>query len=291
MKQIAIIGATASGKSDLAIEIAQKNNAYILSLDSLSIYKEIDIVSAKPLEKELNSVKHFGIDEIYPNENFSVFTFFEIYNKAKVQAEKDNKNLIIVGGTSFYLKSMIDGLSQEPNYSKETLGKVKDLLINLDDTYKKFHFLNSLNINDRYRIEKYLSIYFETNLLPNEYFKQNQKKIIINDIQLFEILVEKDIIRKRIELRTDKMFKMGLIDEISYLEKKYSRLPNSLKAIGIKEVLNYFDGIYDKKEMKERIIIHTYQLAKRQTTFNKTQFNNVIKGSLDNLKSGILSNF
>ena len=91
MKQLAIIGPTASGKSDLAIELAQKIDAYILSIDSLSIYKEIDIVSAKPSKEELRVVKHFGIDELYPNEYFSVDIFIQLYKKVCKRHKKRTK--------------------------------------------------------------------------------------------------------------------------------------------------------------------------------------------------------
>ena len=97
MKEIALLGATASGKSALAIEIAKEVNANILSLDSLSIYKEVDIVSAKPSLNQREGVKHFGIDILYLNEYFSVSTFFELYKDAKKNSIKEGKNLIIVG--------------------------------------------------------------------------------------------------------------------------------------------------------------------------------------------------
>src|SRR6218665_1246559 len=111
MKEIAIIGSTASGKTALSLEIANKTNSIILSLDSLCVYKEIEIASAKPTLEERGNIIHFGIDEVYPNEEFDVIKFIELYKKAKDYAIKNNKNLIIVGGTGFYLKALIDGLS------------------------------------------------------------------------------------------------------------------------------------------------------------------------------------
>ena len=112
MKEIAIIGSTASGKTALSLEIANKTNSIILSLDSLCVYKEIEIASAKPTLKERGNIIHFGIDEVYPNEEFDVIKFIELYKKAKDYAIKNDKNLIIVGGTGFYLKALIDGLSK-----------------------------------------------------------------------------------------------------------------------------------------------------------------------------------
>ena len=135
MKEIAIIGPTASGKSDLALEAAKRHNAYILSIDSLSIYKEIDIASAKPSMNELEQVKHYGINVLNPNEHFSVATFIQFYKKALSAAIKNSKNLIIVGGTGFYLKSLISGLSEIPKITESTKIEAETLLKDLDQAY------------------------------------------------------------------------------------------------------------------------------------------------------------
>ena len=135
IKQLAIIGPTASGKSDLAIKIALQIDAYILSIDSLSIYKEIDIVSAKPSQEELNSVKHFGINVLNPDEYFSVDIFIDLYKDVLKECEKDSKNLIIVGGTSFYLKTLMQGLSALPKISQKIKNAVNKKLKNLEECY------------------------------------------------------------------------------------------------------------------------------------------------------------
>jgi len=277
MKEIAIIGPTASGKSDIALKIAKNLPSFILSLDSLSIYKEIDIVSAKPNKKELKEVKHFGIDEIYPNEYFSVDIFIDIYKKAKKEALNYNKNLIIVGGTSFYLKVLIDGISKIPNFKEETVFKVKDILRDLKSAYNLLEKIDSftakkIDQNDRYRIEKALLIYFETNIAPSLYFQNNPKKPVIKNIPIYEIYINRDKLKEKIKRRTMRMVEMGLVDEIAYLEKKYTRDLNPMKAIGIKETLEYLDGKLNIDKLIEKITINTYHLAKRQQTFNKTQF-------------------
>ena len=277
MKEIAIIGPTASGKSDIALKIAKNLPSFILSLDSLSIYKEIDIVSAKPNKKELKEVKHFGIDEIYPNEYFSVDIFIDIYKKAKKEALNYNKNLIIVGGTSFYLKVLIEGISKIPNFKEETVFKVKDILKDLKSAYNLLEKIDSftakkIDQNDRYRIEKALLIYFETNIAPSLYFQKNPKKPVIKNIPIYEIYINRDKLKEKIKRRTMRMVEMGLVDEIAYLEKKYTRDLNPMKAIGIKETLEYLDGKLNIDKLIEKITINTYHLAKRQQTFNKTQF-------------------
>lgn len=278
----AIIGPTASGKSDLAIKLAKKLGYEILSLDSLSIYKEVDIASAKPSKEELKEVKHYGINEIYPNEKFDVSKFIEIYKKIP------HKNIIIVGGTGFYLKAMIDGISKMPQITEEIRKKAKrgdyELLKKIDPL-----FASKISPSDTYRIQKGLEIYFATDMPPSEYFKKNPPLPVLPDIKIFEIAVDRGTLRKRIEKRTEKMFDLGLIDEVAYLEAKYKdrRLP-TLKAIGVKEVLDYFNGVYDKQQLKQKIITNTARLAKRQQTFNKTQFPQKISAPLERLEDIIL---
>jgi len=293
MKQLAIIGPTASGKSDLAIKIAQKIDAFILSIDSLSIYKEIDIVSAKPSKEELSLVKHFGIDEIYPDEYFSVDIFIELYKKVLQECQKEKKNLVIVGGTSFYLKSLIEGLSPLPNITQEVQEKVKEKLKNLQEYYsfllsKDKEYMQKITPNDSYRIEKAALIYEASQLTPTEWFKQNPPKPIIKDLAIFNIDVSRDILRKRIEQRTQKMLEMGLIDEMCTLEQKYTRKPNAMGSIGVVEVLDYLDGKVEKEEMLSLISTHTAQLAKRQQTFNRTQFEGIVSAPLEDLEGIIL---
>jgi len=277
-KQLALIGPTASGKTDLAIALAQQKNANILSLDSLALYKEVDIASAKPTLEERKNIKHYGIDELFVNEPFDVTLFIDLYKKAKRDSMDEGKSLIIVGGTSFYLSALINGISDIPTISHEAKEKSNELLSNLNAAYE---FLNALDPQhmssikpfDRYRIEKMLNLYFETNLTPTAYFEANPPKATITDaLPIYEIDVERTLLRERIVKRTQKMIKSGLIDEVFYLEKKYTRAANAMKSIGIKEVLTYFDGEYTKHEMQEKIVTHTAQLAKRQRTFNKSQF-------------------
>lgn len=294
IKQLALIGPTASGKSDLAIKIAKKIDAYILSIDSLSIYKEIDIVSAKPSYDELNSVKHFGINVLNPDEYFSVDVFIDLYKKVFATCQKDGKNLIIVGGTSFYLKSLLDGLSELPHVDNKTVLHVKEKLINLQECYD---FLNALDAdymkkitpNDRYRIEKALLIYEASKLTPSKWFEQNPPKPIIQNLDIYNIHVQRETLRDRISKRTHKMLDLGLIDEVCYLEKKYTRAPHSMNSIGILEVLEYLDGKVTKEVMLDNISTHTAQLAKRQQTFNRTQFKNIVSAPLEELEDIILS--
>ena len=289
MKEIALIGTTASGKTALSLELAVKTNSIILSLDSLCVYKDIEIVSAKPTLEERGDIIHFGIDEVFPNEEFDVIKFIELYKKSKDYALKNDKNLIIVGGTGFYLKALIDGLSQGID-SKIKLdlssAKAYDILYSLDKEY-----MQKIEKNDKYRIEKAYAIYKQTGLIPSEYFEKNQKIPIVKDLKIFEILWDKEELKNRISKRTKIMINSGLIDEVIFLEKKYTRAPNCMASIGIIETLEYLDGKLTKQELEEKISLNTAKLAKRQNTFNKGQFLDKTSNIIENLNSDIIKYF
>jgi len=293
-KELAIIAPTASGKTALSIELAHTLNAVILSLDSLAVYKEIDIASAKPSLEERDGIIHFGIDCVFPNEVFDVIEFCAEYKKAKQYAIENNKNLIIVGGTGFYLKALTDGLSKTPIISEKTNEIVQNELRNLDALYNKLHqidkkYMSKIASNDKYRIEKASQIYFETNLTPTEYFSQNQPKALIDNLSIFEIQTDPEILRDRIKKRTKIMLSSGLIDEVIMLDQEYTRAPNCMGSIGISETFDYLDSKITRNELETLISTHTAQLAKRQRTFNKSQFQNVQKTQLINMKEMILS--
>ena len=289
MKELAIIGTTASGKTALSLEIANKTNSIILSLDSLCVYKEIDIASAKPTKIERGDIVHFGIDEVFPNEKFDVIEFLNLYKNAKEYAEKNMKNLIIVGGTGFYLKALVDGIS-------DGLKENTNLDMSLNDTYNLLYsldkeYMQKIEPNDKYRVEKAYSIYKQSGLTPSEYFLKNPKIALSPNLPIFEILWEKDELTNRISLRTKQMIKAGLIDETIYLEKKYTRAPNCMSSIGIVETLEYLDGKMSKQELEDKIIQNSLKLAKRQNTFNKGQFTNRVSNIIPSLNSEIIKYF
>lgn len=290
MKQIAIIAPTASGKTALSIELAHKTNSVILSLDSLAIYKEIDIASAKPTLKERDGIMHFGIDEIYPNEKFDVMKFIDLYYHTKEYAKKHDKSIIIVGGTGFYLKALIDGISEIPVIDNEIHAKVMHILSDTQDAYNELlnidsDFAKTIKSNDKYRIEKALCLYYQTNQKPSIYYELHKPKPIISDLDIYEIEWGVEELRKRIALRTQIMIQDGIIDETIMLEKKYARAIPPMGSIGIKETLDYLDGKLNKEQLADKIITATAGLAKRQRTFNKGQFKNVHKGNLEYLRN------
>lgn len=290
MKEIAIIGPTASGKTSLSIDIAHKTNSIILSVDSLSVYKEIDIASAKPTLKERDGIKHFGINEVNVDEKYDVMEFIATYERAKAFAKENQKNLVIVGGTGFYVKTLKEGISQGISEEVELSASIQEthaLLSSIDKEYMK-----NIASNDTYRIKKAYSIYKISGLAPSVYFKENPKVPISSDLKIFEILWPRDELRKRITLRSKIMLDDGLIDEVIRLEKKYSREPNAMNSIGILETLQYLDGKLAKDELVDKISMNTARLAKRQVTFNKGQFDESMHSNIiENLNKVILKFF
>ena len=296
MKTIAILGPTASGKTALSIELALKYNAYIVSLDSLSIYKEIDIASAKPSLAERQGVQHFGMDVLLPSEHFDVTMFFTLFKEAEQEALREGKNLIIVGGTGFYLKAMMEGLSTKPEISLHVKEKIEQHLLDLEASYALINaqdeaFASKIASNDRYRIEKWLEIFFTTGEIPSAYLLHAKQAPLIKEVALFEIDTPREILAQRIALRTQNMLTQGLVDEVFGLEKRYSRAPQCMKAIGIKEVLDYFDGKLTFNALSERISFNTIHLAKRQRTFNASQFPPHPKGDVNDLFGAIETHF
>ncbi|MDO5045234.1 tRNA (adenosine(37)-N6)-dimethylallyltransferase MiaA [Campylobacter sp.] len=290
MKELAIIGPTASGKTELALKLAGEFNGVILSLDSLCVYKQIDIASAKPSEFEQNLAPHFGINLIYPDEHFDVGMFFKVYKEAKEFALRECKNLFITGGSGFYLKALMSGLT--PKFDKVESGlsnaEIYEIILNNDS-----EFAAKFSQNDTYRLNRWFDIY---SFLKNAgiaatvsgYLAQNTHEPIILNLDIFEIVWDREILRERIKTRTQNMLENGLLDEAKFLFEKYPSEPKPLKSIGLKECGEFLRGeIKTRAELEELICTHTAQLAKRQRTFNRSQFDKKFSASLKECETQI----
>lgn len=289
---IAILGPSASGKSALALQIAKEIDAEIFSLDSLSIYKEIDIASAKPKKCDLNTIKHYGINELEITDPNNAMVFKNLLQAAIEKTKK--QTLLIVGGSSFYLKAIIDGLSIMPLFSpeeKETIGTQINTLSNPYEFLSQIDpsYATSLQKKDTYRINKALEIFFATHTPPSEYFSTHPKIPFEKPIKLYEIAINRENLRERISLRTHQMIKEGIVQEIEYLLEKYPKNSQAFKAIGPKECISYLQGEITYDELPILISTHTAQLAKRQNTFNKTQFSNISRLSSEEIHQNILN--
>ena len=269
--ELAIIGTTASGKSDLAIKVAREFNAVILSLDSLCLYKEIDIASAKPNKDELELISHFGVDLVMPDMDFCVGDFIDEYKKAKLYAQQNNSMLIITGGSGFYLKSMLSGLSPkiEPLKIEISDDEIWDLAVEIDK-----EFCAKFSKNDKFRLHKWYQIYTQTNEIPTQWLRLNTGEPMIKNLTIYELVWDKFELIERIKTRTKNMLENGLIDEARYLFGRYDSALKPLNSIGLKEAKDYLDGKINLNELNDLITIHTTQLAKRQRTFNKS-FNSI----------------
>ncbi|MDA3062201.1 MULTISPECIES: tRNA (adenosine(37)-N6)-dimethylallyltransferase MiaA [unclassified Campylobacter] len=285
MLQLALIGTTASGKTDLAHKIALKTGAVILSLDALCVYKLIDIASAKPSKDELAQVPYFGINLIEPNEYFSVGEFIKEYEKAREFATQSQIPLIITGGSGFYLKSMLSGLA--PKIPDAQIfpqnSEIYALASKIDS-----EFCAKFSAFDTFRLRKWYSIYVATGEIPSEFLRANTAQPVIKNLKIFEILREKDEINERITLRTKKMFEAGILDEAKFLFERYGYECKSLSCVGLKECSQYLRGEISRTSCEELITIHTRQLAKRQRTFNKSQFEGKIHAPSEILEREIL---
>ncbi len=275
---IAILGATASGKSESAFKLAKMIDAEIFSLDSLSIYQGIDILSAKPSKEELKQIKHYAIDILSPNLPNNAALFHSLLKDAIKECKKPF--LLITGGSSFYLKSIIDGLSPMPYIPQNIKIEVKKKIQNLDSAYQELKnidpiFMTKINLKDTYRISRAFEIYLSTHQIPSQYFINNPPIPFQYQIHLYAIDTDRQILKEKIALRTEKMLESGAIKEMEKLLKLYPLESQPFKAIGPKECIAYISGEISLDECKHLIITHTNQLAKRQTTFNNTQFKHV----------------
>lgn len=262
--EIALIGTTASGKTHIAGILAREFEAVILSLDSLCVYKEINIASAKPSKEELGSLNYFGVNLLSVKEHFNVGLFIKEYQKAKEFAKNKNLPLIIVGGSGFYLKTMIEGLSSKVLQTKSSLSNdvIYRLLKELDPHQK-------IEKNDTYRLKKWLSIYEQTGEIPSEFLKRTQKSGVLKNVEIYELVWDKELLKKRIQARTKEMLDKGLLEEAKELFSRFDNKLKALNSIGLKECKEYLEGKISFDELENLITIHTTQLAKRQRTFNK----------------------
>lgn len=260
-------------------------------MDSLSIYKDINIASAKPSLKERKNIKHYALDYLNIDEKNNAPLFKTLLEDAMRVSSKEI--LLIVGGSSFYLKSILEGLSSMPKLSNEEVVKIEREISALADPYA---FLKSIDPNmafkihqnDTYRIHKALEIFYATHTPPSEYFKANPKKPFEHAISLFALSVEKNALHNNIKQRTKNMLDCGLIEEIKALYIKYPKDSQPFKAIGVKESVLFLEKRLTLKELEEAIISNTMKLAKRQNTFNKTQFHNLYVGGVGEIRHAIL---
>ena len=271
------MGPTASGKTDLAIRLSEKFNLEIISIDSVMLYKEFNIGSAKPNKNTLLKFPHKMVDILEPYEKYSVALFYnELINQIKI-AHDLKKTPILVGGSMMYFKTFFSGgLSKLNDISIETKKYVNSMFESHSLKYL-YNYLKDIDPesakkihpNDIYRIQRMLEIFFSNNEKPSITLKKCSKNVqYFNNLNLSILPNDRKSIHKNIEKRFNIMINDGLIEEVSFLLKKYVdlKLP-AMSTIGYKEVNKYLSGSIGLNDMKEEILSATRQLAKRQITW------------------------
>lgn len=274
-KVIAIVGPTASGKTDLAIELAKKINGEIISCDSMQIYKEMDIGTAKPTEEEQKEIKHYLINVALPEERFSVSDYQKQAEKAIEEILAKNKVPIIVGGTGLYANSLIYGIKFldvkfDENYRKELEQRAeKEGLEKLYNEAKQIdeEAMKTISINDKKRILRVLEIYKQTGKTKTEQDILSKSQEVKYDYKVFGINMDRQLLYNRINLRVDKMIENGLVQEVQGIYQNYNSFPTALQAIGYKEVVEYLKNEITKEAMIEKIKMESRRYAKRQLTW------------------------
>ena len=270
-KVIVICGPTASGKTALSIELAKKINGEIVSCDSMQIYKEMDIGTAKPTKEEMQEIPHYMINTIFPNERYSVADYKKDAKKAIREIIKKGKVPIIVGGTGLYVDSLIyeieyPDIKFDEKYRQELEEQVrKDGLEKLYNKAKKRK--ESMTYHDKKRIIRVLEIYKATGKTKTEQERKSREKEPEFDYLVYGLNMPREKLYERINLRVDIMIKQGLIKEVEEIYKKYNEFPTAMQGLGYKEVVEYLEGHLTKEEMIEKIKQETRRYAKRQMTW------------------------
>lgn len=276
-KVIVICGPTASGKTSLSVELAKKCNGEIISADSMQIYKEMNIGTAKVTPEEMQGIKHYMIDIVSPTERYSVAEFKVQAEKAIEEILKKGKTPIIAGGTGLYVNSLIyniqyNDIKIDEEYRKYLEERVeKEGLQSLYEEAKKIDFeaMKSISKNDQKRILRVLEMYHQTGKTKTELEKESRKEEVKYDYKVYAINWEREELYKRINKRVDIMIEQGLIEEVENLIKKYNKFPTAMQGLGYKEVVEYLDKKITKEEMIEKIKMETRRYAKRQITWFK----------------------
>ena len=274
-KIILISGPTASGKSNFAVKLAKKINGEIINADSMQVYKELKILSARPNLKDYQKIRHhlYGFHNV--KNNFSTGDWLKLTIK-KINEIKKRKHIpILVGGTGLYYKALTEGLVRIPNIPVRFRNKIRSLhkelgqksfykkLLKLDPTSK-----NKINSTDAQRSIRAYEVKAFTNKSLHDWFKNTKSYFKNEDFLKIYIDFSRQELIKRINLRTEKMLKSGAIEEVKrFIKLKVRRDKSVNKAIGIDEIKKYLNNEKDLSEIKENISIKTRQYAKRQSTW------------------------
>lgn len=273
---VVIAGPTASGKTALAIDIAKELGGEIISADSMQIYREMNIGTAKPTAEEMCGVPHHMLDIADPCENFSLWKFARAAHKAINDVYSRGKLPILAGGTGLYTDTIVhnielseaggDNSVREELMKKARSGGAAELYKKLSETDPES--AAKLCEKDVKRVVRALEIYYLTGKTKSENDEISKKSKKIYNYLYFAIETEREILYNRINTRVDEMVKRGLFEEVSDIKNKYGFInTTSMQGIGYREVLYYLRGLVTRTETEELIKRNTRRLAKRQMTW------------------------
>ena len=280
-KIILISGPTASGKSKLAIEFAKKINGEIINADSMQIYKELKILTARPIKENINKIKHhlYGFQSC--KNEFSTGEWLKLVKKKINEIRNKNKIPILVGGTGLYFKALTDGLVKIPNIPSKIRNKIRNIqkqigqkkfyikLLKLDKSVK-----NKIDPTDVQRSLRAYEVIFFTKKSIFEWYKKTKSHFKRDEFFKIYIDYPKDELINKISNRVDQMIKDGAVKEVKDFKKLNLKNDSNInKVIGIKEIKDFIDKKTSLKEMKLNIVIKTRQYAKRQRTWSRGQMN------------------
>jgi tRNA dimethylallyltransferase len=275
--KILILGVTAGGKGKLAFELAKKLDGEIISVDSMKVYRRMDIGTAKPSKERLTEIKHHLVDVVEPSESFSVDTFLNLTEQAVKDIQSRNKPVIAVGGTAMYIKAMLYGIFDGPGTDENIRKNLKEqiALVGLEELHKKLTSVDPdaasrIHQNDEKRIIRALEVY-ELTGKPISSFQNQFSAEPKNDWLVIGLQRGKEDASHRINMRIKKMVEMGLVDEVKSLLAEEKPLSMQAKcAIGYAEIINHLEGKDTLENAIEQIKINTRKFAKAQRTWFKT---------------------
>ena len=292
---IVICGPTASGKTALSIELAKRINGEIVSADSMQIYKDMNIGSAKVTKEEMQGVKHYLVDCVSPDKRYSVANYKQDAKQAIEEILQKGKTPIVVGGTGLYIDALIyeieyTDIKIDENYRKK-LEKIKEKE-GIEVLYKKAleidpDAMQKISPNDYKRIARVLEIYQATGKTKTDQEKESRLKEIPYNYKVFAIDYDREKLYERINKRVDLMIEKGLIEEVKNLLKKYKEFPTSMQGLGYKEVKQYLEGELTKEEMIEKIKQESRRYAKRQFTWFRKNKQTIWLNGLESVSKNI----
>lgn len=294
-KIIVICGPTASGKTALSIQLAKKIDGEIVSADSMQIYEDMDVGTAKPSIEEMEGIKHYLIGNVSPTVRYSVANFKKDAINAINEIIQKGKTPIIVGGTGLYVDSLVQGIEyDDTEIDLEYRNQLEELAkeYGLDYLYNKAiqidpTAMKKISNNDKKRIFRVLEIYHATGKTKTMQEYESKQKENPYDYKVFAIDMDREKLYERINKRVDIMIANGLVDEVKKLISKYSELPTAIQGLGYKEVVLYLNNEITYDKMVEKIKLETRHYAKRQLTWFRRNKDITWINGLDNIQNNV----